>query len=298
MSATISLPDLALDEREASIHLPDGRTLSYALLGALEGPAVFVLDGPGSRGLARVAAAAAAALGTRLIAPDRPGFFGSTPVAKVSYGAVAADLVALADTLGLEDFGVLGQSAGTPFALALAAAGPDRVRGLALCGAVSPLGERGAMQDVAGPMRMPFRLARRAPFLVGPLFKAAARQVLRDPAKAARRFAADAPPGDARALARPELWAIHERTTAEAIREPAPFALEARRLARPWDVDLERIAAPVAFWVGDRDVTHPPVMSRRMAQRLGDAPVHVVPDAATFGLVECMSNVIAFAARV
>ena len=68
-------------------------------------------------------------------------------------------------------------------------------------------------------------------------------------------------------------------------------------LARPWDVDLATITAPVAFWVGERDVTHPPVMSRRMAERLGGAPVHVVPEAATFGLLGVYPDALAFASR-
>jgi pimeloyl-ACP methyl ester carboxylesterase len=279
-----------------SITLPDSRSLSYTLLGAPGGPAVVVLDGPGSRGLARAASPAAEAAGLRLVAPDRPGFLGSSPAEPKTFAGVAADLLALADELGLDRFGLLGQSGGTPYALALAATAGDRVTGLAFCGAISPLGEADAMQDVGGPMKLPFTVARRAPVLLSPLMKAGARQVRKDPKKAARRFAADLPPADQAVLDRPELWAIHESETSSAIADPAAFAQEARMLARPWDVDLAAITAPVAFWVGERDVTHPPVMSRRMAERLGGAPVHVVPDAATFGLLEVYPAALAFAA--
>ena len=54
--------------------LADGRTLGYGLYGASDGPLVVVLDGPGSRGLARAMASPAAQLGIKLLAPDRPGF--------------------------------------------------------------------------------------------------------------------------------------------------------------------------------------------------------------------------------
>jgi hypothetical protein len=54
----------------------------------------------------------------------------------------------------------------------------------------------------------------------------------------------------------------------------------------------------VAFWVGELDPTHPPVMSRRMAQRLGDAPVTVVPGAATFGMVSVYPDVLRHAAAL
>jgi pimeloyl-ACP methyl ester carboxylesterase len=294
-SPSSSVP--TLHDRESSIALPGGRTMSYVSLGTGTGSVVFVLDGPGSRGLARALSLQAGPLDVRVVAPDRPGFFGTTPAARAQHSAVAADVLVLADELGAERFGIVGQSGGTPFALALAAAAPERVLGVAFCGGLSPLGERDALQDVAGPMRTPFKLAGRAPWLLRPLFKAAARQVLKDPKKAAEKFAAGAPPADRRALDRPELWALHEQVTGEAMRYPGAFAVELRALAQPWDVDLARITAPVAFWVGDRDVTHPPVMSHKMAERLGGAPVHVVPDAMTFGLVDRYADVLAFAAR-
>jgi pimeloyl-ACP methyl ester carboxylesterase len=55
---------------------------------------------------------------------------------------------------------------------------------------------------------------------------------------------------------------------------------------------------PVAFWVGELDPTHPPIMSRRMAQRLGDAPVTVVPGAATFGMLSFFPDVLRHAAAI
>ena len=65
-------------ERLHHLALADGRTMSYGLYGADDGPLVVVLDGPGSRGLARAADGFAKDLGIRLVAPDRPGFFEST----------------------------------------------------------------------------------------------------------------------------------------------------------------------------------------------------------------------------
>src|SRR3954465_13926302 len=104
--------------------------LSHATYGAESGPTVLVLDGPGSRGLARAAAPAAEALGIRPIAPARPGFRGSPPAP----GRRIADLVP--DVLALVDgpFGILAQSGGTPYALARGA--PERGAGRALVGAL------------------------------------------------------------------------------------------------------------------------------------------------------------------
>jgi pimeloyl-ACP methyl ester carboxylesterase len=275
-----------------------GRKLSYGLYGSLAGPLVVVLDGPGSRGLGRAAAAAAKELGVALLVPDRPGFGSSTPARGRSISEVADDLLALVRALEFRRFGILAQSGGTPYGLALAAAAGNDVTGLAFVGGISPLGERDALQDVRGPMRMLFMLARRAPWMLRPLIGSVARKAQKDPEAAARAYAKDLPEADRAVLDDPRMWAIHAATSVEAVASTAAFAREARMLARPWGVDLEAVTAPTAFWVGELDPTHPPVMSRRMARRLGGAPVTVVPGAATFGMVPVYPELLRHAAAL
>jgi pimeloyl-ACP methyl ester carboxylesterase len=244
-------------------------------------------------------AAAADALGVTLLVPDRPGFGTSTPApAGHSIPDVGNDLLALVRSLEFRRFGILGQSGGTPYALALATAAGDSASGLAFIGAISPLGERDALQDVRGQMKMLFKLARRAPWLLRPLLGGVARKTLKDPDAAARAYAKGLPRADRDVLDDPAMWAIHAVTSAEAISSPEAFAREARMLARPWGVDLGRVTAPAAFWVGELDPTHPPVMSRRMAQRMGGAPVVVVPGAASFGMLPIFPDVLRHAAAL
>jgi pimeloyl-ACP methyl ester carboxylesterase len=264
----------------------------------VDGPPVVVLDGPGSRGLGRAAAHAARQLGVTLLVPDRPGFGESTPTPGRSIQGVGMDLLALVESLEYRRFGVMAQSGGTPYGLALAAAGNGAVTGLAFVGGISPLGERDALQDVSGPMRTVFTLARRAPWLLRPLITAVSRKTRKDPKAAAEAYAKDLPQVDRAVLDDPTMWAIHAITSVEAISSPEAFAREARLLARPWAVDLASVTAPTAFWVGELDPTHPPIMSRRMAQRLGDAPVTVVPGAATFGMVSRFPDVLRHAAAL
>jgi pimeloyl-ACP methyl ester carboxylesterase len=290
--ATDSAP---VREVRQTVSLPDGRTLAWTAFGADHGPAVLVLDGPGSRGMPRAASPIARELGIRLVAPDRPGFGGSDPSPMKSHRATADDLLVLMDELGHDSFGVLAQSGGTPFALGVAAS--ERVTGLAFVGAILPLGEPGALDDVSGPMLTMFKVAKRAPFLLGPMLGAAGRSARKDPAKMAKKYAEDLPPADKRVLDDPAMWAIHERGTWEALESPKAFAREARMLARPWDVSPAEVVAPVELWVGDRDPVHPPSMARELAKRLGGAPVHVVPEAATFGCVTVYGDVLRFAVR-
>jgi pimeloyl-ACP methyl ester carboxylesterase len=273
--------------------LPDGRVLSYLDLGHPTGTPVMALDGPGSRALGRAAMPAAAELGVRVIVPDRPGFLGSTPQPDRAIVDWVADATTLADALGIDAFGLLGQSAGTPFALAVAARAPDRVLAVALCGAIVPLGDPGALDGVSGPMKPLFVLARRAPWALRPLLR-----LTSNPDKAADRALKDLAEKDRAAMDRPELLALHRETTAEIMRFPVAFAHEVRLVARQWGFDLADVQAPVGLWVGSEDRTHPPGMSARLAARLPHADeVHVVPGAATFGLIEAYPDALRFAVR-
>lgn len=286
----------ATDENVGHLELPGGRRMSYVLQGADRGPAVVVLDGLGSRGLARAADRAARELGLRLVAPDRPGFGDSTPAPARGIADWPADHAALLDALGVERAGILAQSGGTPFALAVAAALPARTSAVAIMGAIAPLDDPATLSELGAQMRRAAKLSRRAPWLLRLALRGAARQARRDPERAAAKAAGHLPAGDAEIMRDPALWAIHARTTAEVLSRPDAVARELGLVARPWGVDLESIEVPVAFWSGDADVTHPTPHSRRLAARLHDAPVHVVHDAATFGLMPSYPDALRFAA--
>ena len=172
-------------ESTHGLELPGGRRLSYATYGATDGPVVVVLDGPGSRGLARAAAEAAAEHGIRLVAADRPGFFGSTPVAGRQIVDWVADHAALLDALGADRAGILAQSGGTPYALAVAQALPQRTTALAFTGPVAPLDEPGALGEAGRQFRSGIKLARRAPWLLRFMLRTLARKAARDPEKVA-----------------------------------------------------------------------------------------------------------------
>jgi len=290
--------DTALRDYTDEWRLADGRTLGYGLYGASDGPLVVVLDGPGSRGLGRAMASPAVQLGIKLLAPDRPGFGCSSPARDCAIAAISTDLLALVDHLGFRRFGLVAQSGGTPYALAVAAAAGDRVTGLAFVGGMAPLDEPHALQDVGRPMRIAFTLARRAPWVVRPILNRLARQTAKDPEAAARMYAAKMPPDDRRVLADPTLWAIHAKSSAEIASRPAALALEVRMLVRPWNVNWDRISAPAALWVGELDRTHPPSMSRRLATLLGNAPVTLVAGAATFAMLPCYPDALRHAAAL
>ncbi|MFR9778686.1 alpha/beta fold hydrolase [Micromonospora sp. MS34] len=71
--------------------------------------------------------AAADRLGLRWVSYDRPGYGGSTPLPGRDIASATADVAAIADTLGIARFAVVGHSGGGPHALACGALLRERV---------------------------------------------------------------------------------------------------------------------------------------------------------------------------
>jgi pimeloyl-ACP methyl ester carboxylesterase len=125
---------------DASVILEDGRVLEYWEGGDPAGRPVLYHPGtPVTRRLGRWGHDAAVAAGVRLIALNRPGYEGSTmPAGIPGLLGVGRDTAALATTLGIGDFAVMGCSGGGPFACATAVAAPARVRALGVIGGTGP----------------------------------------------------------------------------------------------------------------------------------------------------------------
>jgi pimeloyl-ACP methyl ester carboxylesterase len=278
-------------ERHATIALPDGRTMSYLLLGADRGPVVVVLDGPCSRGLGRATAPTAREVGIRLLIPDRPGSHGSTPQPGRRIADWPADHLALLDALGIEQAGLLTQSGGTPYGIAVAAVAGKRMTGFALLGALAPLSDPTARREAGKQLRTGAFLARRLPFVLRAGLKRAA-------GKLPDSAIAQLPEHERRWLDDPWIRDIHLRTSAEILDNPDALIDEIRLLDQPWGISTPPAGTiPTALWTGELDTTHPPSHARRVAGLLGgDPPVNVVTGAATFGLIEIFPDALRLAA--
>ena len=136
------------DDASQVVSTSDGRRLRFAEWGSPGGRPVFHLHGtPGCRLLTRRRIeqdleGLLRARDVRVIAYDRPGYGGSDRHHGRTVADAAGDMLAIADTLGLDTFSVEGISGGAPHALAAAALIPERVRRVA---AVAPLGPHGLM---------------------------------------------------------------------------------------------------------------------------------------------------------
>jgi pimeloyl-ACP methyl ester carboxylesterase len=121
------------------VPAPGGRTLSVHEDGDAHGVPVVVHHGTPSSGvLYGTWVEDALAHGIRLIGLDRAGYGGSSRDPDRDVAAAAADVLAIADALGLERFATWGISGGGPHALACAARCGDRVVAAASLAGVAP----------------------------------------------------------------------------------------------------------------------------------------------------------------
>jgi pimeloyl-ACP methyl ester carboxylesterase len=268
--------DRSTQEAPMSLTLPDGRDLAWREIGPAGGRPVFFFHGGADTGLAaQLLLAAAESTGTRIIAPDRPGFgAGSSPHPDRTLCSWASDVAALADHLGLPRFDVIGHSGGGPHALAVAALLPDRVGRVALVAG-------GAPKDAAPKgMALPFRLNRWFAISSPAMqrrFVESHRSGLANPERFLSQWGRMSRADGALFVERPDVAAliIEEMTAAYQPGIDGP-ALEGQLYYRDWGFELGEVRQPVALFYGDADPMAPLGWGRYFEGRLPSATLHVL----------------------
>lgn len=260
-----------------SIRLSSGRRLDYIAIGPVASPVVLYCHGtPGSRFellLARSALQRARAQ-MRLIAFNRPGYGRSSFVPYGGFLPWAEIVDEAADHLGLSQFGVLGASGGSPFALACAYSLADRIDRVGIIAGVAPPETPGMNQAAALSSEYASSVLRGIRY--GSL-SLVARVGLA--AILTRRLIASLGPADRQALADPSARESLERVVREAFGQCGRgAAMEAGLLMRPWDFDPRRITQQVRLWHGVEDTRIPADVATALAERLPNADCVLWPD--------------------
>jgi len=120
---------------------PDGRTVRYydsGVAGSPSGTLVWHHGTPQTGRILEPIAAAAGERGLRVVSVARPGYEGSSPLPGRAVTDASADVLLVADALGVDSFISAGASGGGPHALGCAALAPDRVDSVILFAGIAP----------------------------------------------------------------------------------------------------------------------------------------------------------------
>ncbi len=269
-----------------TIRLLDGRALGYAEYGDPNGKPVVYFHGlPGSRLQAQYLDAAAAHLGARIIAPERPGCGLSDFKPKRKLLDWSQDVLALADKLQIDRFAVMGVSGGGPYAAVCAHQILERVTKAVFVAATSPMNVPNATDGMFLQNRLLFGAARCAPWLLPVMFNGMARGTNNPDAfinQASQRLAEV----DRAILQRDNRWSFLLADMNEAFRNGVQGAVwDTVLLARPWGFRLEEICVPTFLWQGEKDKNVPIAMGRYLASNLPSCQATFVPEAGHFSLI-------------
>jgi pimeloyl-ACP methyl ester carboxylesterase len=260
---------------------------------------VFLMHGtPGSRLGPAPRASALYRLGVRLITYDRPGYGDSDRRPGRSVASAAEDVQAIADTLQLDRFAVVGRSGGAPHALACAALLPDRVRRTAALVSLAPRDATGLdwFEGMTAPNVRGFSNAELAREQVGKGLEFRARRIREDPGLALRELAEALSPTERAIIDDPDFHAMLERNFAEGLRRSADgWVDDVMAFSTSWGFDLTAIVGPVLLWHGEDDIFAPAAHSRWLAARIPGSRLEMEPSAQHFGALRVMSRILSWA---
>ena len=262
---------------DQTFRLEDGREVGFSEYGDLHGKPLFFFHGmPGSRIQASMIEGIAAQMSAHLVAPDRPGAGLSDFMPGRKILDYPKDILALADRLGLESFGVMGASGGGPYVSACAYQLPERLTAAGIIAGVGPMSEPGATEGMMkGNVRL-FSIARHFPWLLKLFLRL---QFRGDLEKKLPKLLKNLPEPDQKILAeRKDLVAIFLSDIDEALKQGTDGVVQEILLTiQPWGFSLADLRSKVYLWQGDQDRNVPPAMGHYQARMIPDCEAEFYP---------------------
>jgi len=206
-------------------------------------------------------------LGLRWVSYDRPGYGGSTPCPGRSVGSAAGYVAAVADSLGIERFALMGHSGGGPHALACGALLPDRAVAVVSGAGLAPFDAEG-LDWFAGMV----------PSGVASLSAAAEGRAAKERHEASdAEYDPEFTPADLAALGGE--WSWFGSVVGPAVAAgPGGLIDDDLAYVSPWGFDPAGVAVPVLLLHGGRDRIVPSSHGEWLAARCPSAELRLSPD--------------------
>jgi pimeloyl-ACP methyl ester carboxylesterase len=264
------------------VSLWDGRRLGYAEYGDPDGKPVLHFHGfPSSRHEGCFAASdeIATRLHARVLVVERPGFGLSDFQAGRRIVDWVEDVQEFADALYIESFALLGFSGGGPYVAACAWKIPQRIRRAGIISGTRPLNKPGALRGMDPIDRLSLVLARRAPGLLGLVYRWLARGIQHNPVGFFSQYARALSANDKTVLAQPDVQDMFKNALVEAFRTGANGVIwDSVLITRPWGFSLQDISMPISLWQGEADNVVPPSHGRYLCEALPNCQSRFYPD--------------------
>lgn len=281
------------------VRAPGGGRLAVEVTGHPTGKPVFLLHGtPGSLLGPRPRGIFLYRLGIRLISYNRPGYPGSTRVEGRIVADAAADVEAIADHFGIDEFSVIGRSGGAPHALACAADKrlSDRLTCAAALCSLAPYDADGLdwFADMAESNVQAYHNAAESDLraLIG-TFNQHAWQVRNNPQGLLSTLQPELAGSDRQVIGDIALRRIIASTHTEALRESVDgWVDDVMALGHPWCVDFSDITARVLLWHGGDDVFSPVSHTQWLARQIPTSELLLQSGAAHFEAIKILPEVL------
>ena len=260
--------------------LSDGRRLGYRVRGDRSATPVLHFHGqPGGRLEADLYSDTILdAADAQVVTYDRPGMGNSDDHPARDMVDDLPDAIELLDHLGIERVGVVGLSAGGPWAFAFAATFPHRVVRLVLTSASGPYDEsdEAYMHESDIEEMHDIRTRGGEAMLAG--YEEARARILEDIDASMARWLADFPePEREWATEGPGKAILHAEMAAALSAGARGWLRDSEVRSLPWSFDPSAIRCPVRAFHGDRDSFERLDNLERVLARIPDASVTVIP---------------------
>ncbi len=282
-------------EHEGVVSHGDGRRVQFGMLGARDlAKVVFYSHGfPACRLEASLAHGVARDVGLTLVALDRPGFGGSDWYRDRRIEDWADDIRLVAGHLGVDRFGVLGVSGGTPTAVAAAALLPERVTQLVVVSGIAPLHDPEALSGMHWVNRGLLLIGQRC----GPLGRVSVGSIATIwrsiPGAAELWFASVLPHADKEIVTRPEVGVVLARNIKESLRQGVRGAMtEFSLLLSDWRGIPPRVCVPTTIWHGDQDTYVPLSMAKILHKSIPKSRFQQVEGGGHFMIIDRLRAVL------
>ncbi len=268
--------------RQLDTTLTDGRNLRAYETGDPTGLLVVYHHGTPSSGLLdRIWADDARERGLRLVGFDRAGYGGSTRLPGRTVADVVADVAALVDSLGADEFLTYGISGGGPHALACATLLGDRVVAAAAIASAAPYDADG-LDFLAGMGQDnldEFGAAVEGPEALAAYLEAQRTELLATSPEGLRdAMESLLPDVDKAALTGEMAEVVHASMTSGLRHNGDGWLDDDLAFVSPWGFDVSSIEVPVLVTQGEQDLMVPFAHGQWLASHVPAATVRLLAD--------------------